>query len=132
MNQPHTPIDEFFKLVPQPLHDTGNELIRWVTSSFPNLDYAIKWNQLTFALNKDFHHWLFSIKPTKKSINIVFHFGGIIEDPDHLLIKGDSFFIRKIEYSRPDQTNQDVLVAFINQAISKLDYFRTNWKSLNK
>ncbi|HOX41826.1 MAG TPA: DUF1801 domain-containing protein [bacterium] len=63
-----------------------------IASVDSQLTSDIKWRQLTFALEGDYHHWICAIAVTKKSVNLVFHFGGLLDDPDKVLIAGTSKF----------------------------------------
>jgi hypothetical protein len=88
--------------------------------------------QINICYSKDYHHWICGIAQTKKSVNLIFHFGGILDDKNKNFITGDSFFFRKLEYSKLTDINEKIIKDFIKQAISKLDYFKKNWKELNK
>jgi hypothetical protein len=107
-------------------------LIKTIESVDKKLDCDIKWSRLTYGLSGDYHHWICGIAQTKKSINLIFHFGGILEDKNKKFISGESFFLRKVEYSKVSDINEKVVEDFIKQAIGKLDYFKNNWKELNK
>ncbi len=96
------------------------------------LSCEIKWGRLTYGLNGDFHHWICGIAQTKKSVNLIFHFGGILEDKNKYFIIGDSFFLRKLEYTLKNDIDEKVIKNFVKQAIDKLEYFKANWKLLNK
>ena len=97
-----------------------------------NYDVAIKWKQLTFAFNNDFNHWICAIGTTKKSVNLVFHFGGLLEDKNNLFKTGTSKFLRRIEHKTLSDINEKQVNVLLNQAIDKLQYFKDNWKDINK
>ncbi len=92
----------------------------------------VKWGRLTYGLFGDYHHWICGIAQTKKSINLIFHFGGLLDDKNEYFIVGDSFFLRKLEYSSIDNVDIDVIKNFVKQAINKVNYFKANWKTLSK
>jgi hypothetical protein len=50
----------------------------------PRLNQAIKWGRLTFAIQGNWHHWLCSIAVTKRTSNLVFHKGVLLEDPERM------------------------------------------------
>ncbi|MFA6252339.1 MAG: DUF1801 domain-containing protein [Candidatus Paceibacterota bacterium] len=108
------------------------KLIKIIESTDKNLDCEIKWGRLTYGILGDYHHWICGIDQTKKSINLIFHFGGILDDKNKNFIAGNSFFLRKLEYLQVSDINETVVKDFVKQAISKLDYFKNNWKELNK
>jgi len=132
MNEKQTVVREFLKAVPNPFLEIAEKIIDLIINQYKELDYAIKWKKLTFAVHQDFHHWLFAIQHTKNSIGIVFHFGGLLEDKDQVFIKGESIFFRKLEFKRVEDIDSKTIENFIVQALSKLDYFKNNWKELNK
>jgi len=109
-----------------------DQVLKTIGSSDKNLKSAIKWGKLTFAFKGDFHHWICAVAITKQSVNLTFHFGGILEDKNKKFVTGESFFLRKLAYKDLDEVDPDVIKDFINQAIDKLDYFKDNWKELNK
>jgi len=112
------------------------EIVETITKTIESvdkkLDCEVKWGRLTYAISKDYHHWICGIAQTKKSVNLIFHFGCILDDKNKNFITGYSFFFRKLEYSKLTDINEKIIKDFIKQAISKLDYFKKNWKELNK
>lgn len=132
MNDNQTFVFNFLKPISSPNKDIAEIIIDMIISNYKDLDYAIKWKRLTFGKNQDFHHWLFAIQPTKNSIEIVFHFGGLLEDKNQLFIKGESIFLRKLEFKNIENIDWQTINYFIEQALSKVEYFKANWKELNK
>ncbi len=110
----------------------GEQLADILDSSGEPLEAAVKWKQLTYGYQGDFHHWICGIAITKKSVGLVFHFGGLLEDPQGLFKAGNSFFFRKLEYQRVEEVDAAVVLDFVSQALKKLDYFKANWKEINK
>lgn len=112
------------------------EIVEVITKTIESVDKKleceIKWGRLTYGLSGDYHHWICGIAQTKKTINLIFHFGGILDDKNNHFISGDSFFLRKLEYSTTNDIDEKVIKDFVKQAIHKLDYFKLNWKELNK
>ncbi len=106
-------------------------LVEILESSGEPLEAAVKWKQLTYSYRRDFHHWICGIAITKKSVGLVFHFGGLLEDPQGVFKAGNSFFFRKLEYQSAEQVDEAVVLDFVAQALKKLDYFKANWKEIN-
>ncbi len=96
------------------------------------LTCEIKWGRLTYGFSGDYHHWICGIAQTKKAISLIFHFGGILDDKNKKFIAGDSFFFRKLEYPEIGDIDKKVIKDFVKQAILKLEYFKNNWRELNK
>ena len=80
------------------------------------LDSAIKWRRLTYARDGE--------------VDLIFHFGGILEDPDRRLAAGTSKFLRKLQFADAEDVQQELVLGFVEQAIDRLPYFRENWKAI--
>ncbi len=107
-------------------------LVDLIERSRPPLDAAVKWRQLTFARQGDFHHWICAIAIRKNSVDLIFHFGGLLDNPHGVLKAGSSLFFRKIEYRTLQDVDDAVVLNLITQAVNRLDYFKQNWKELQK
>ena len=105
-------------------------IIEIMEAADEKLNCAIKWGQLTYAKNADFHHWIVEIKVTKKFVGLVFHFGGLLDDPNKVFISGTSKFGRKIEYRRIEDVDKEVILDFLTQALGKYTYFKEHWKEI--
>ncbi|MRR23224.1 DUF1801 domain-containing protein [bacterium] len=103
-------------------------LTELLTSGSLNLDCAIKWRQITFAANNDFHHWICAINPTKNYVALNFHFGSYLDDPAHVFTAGTSRFMRQIRFTDKSQVNPEVINDFASQAISRLGEFKLTWR----
>lgn len=105
-------------------------IIEIMEAADEKLNCAIKWGQLTYAKNADFHHWIVGIKVTKKFVGLVFHFGGLLDDPNKIFISGTSKFGRKIEYRRIEDVDKEVILDFLTQALGKYTYFKEHLKEI--
>jgi len=108
----------------------ARRIIDSIRKADKELDAAIKWNQLTFAKEGDFHHWICALRMSKRCVILTFHFGGLLEDKDGKLIAGTSRFARKMEFRTKTQVDQTGIVQFVAQAIDRLPYFIKNWQSI--
>jgi hypothetical protein len=124
--------EEYLKGLDPLFRDIVETLSGIIESVDKRLECDIKWNRLTYSLSGDYHHWIYGIAKTKKSINLIFHFGGIIDDKDEQFLVGESFLLRKLEYSTRNGIKDSVIRDFVAQAINRLEYFKENWKKLNK
>lgn len=124
-------IETYLEQKPEDLQKVTSQLAH-IILSIPDMTVAIKWGKPTFAFNNDFHHWICSLQVLKNSVSLIFHFGGLLDDEGKRLIVGTSKFLRKIEYTRLDDINEEEINQFIRMAIDKLPYFKANWKQINK
>jgi hypothetical protein len=116
------------------LSDSQNEIVQKLVNillSENNFDVAIKWKQLTFTIDKDFHHWIVAINVTKNSVNLLFHFGGLLQDSTEIFKVGESKFLRKVEFLDAQSVDKKVISDLLQQALAKRKYFIENWKRLN-
>lgn len=120
----------FLRAASQEFQPIVIRLTKIIESSQEPLSSDVKWGQLTYAKNGDFHHWLLGIKVTKKFVGLVFHFGGLLDDPQGIFICGTSKFSRKIEYRRVEEVDSKVVLGFLEQALEKFDYFKEHWKEI--
>jgi len=123
---------EFVQGLSSEFAEIVHRLVRAIGDSPVELDAAMKWNKLTFALKGDFHHWICAIGVTKKSVGLNFHYGGLLSDPGGIFRAGDSKFLRKIEYQSIAAVDDAVVLDFIRQALEKHQYFKANWKQIQR
>jgi hypothetical protein len=102
-----------------------------VNRSMP-LDSAIKWRQLVFAVDGDYHHWLCAIAASKKRVTLNFHFGALLDDHGQEFRVGSSKFMRMLDYETVDQVDAGLIATLVSDAASKLGFFRENWQRLQK
>lgn len=124
-------VGNFLHNIPPQTQEIVNALIAAISLTKHDFDMAIKWGQLTFALDHDFHHWICAIKITKSYVAIYFHFGGLLEDTHNKFKAGTSRFLRKIEIRSLSEIENDVIQDFLDQAVEKWPYFKENWKKIN-
>jgi len=93
-------------------------LIDYIFEANPEFDCEIKWNQITFTINQNWHHWIMAISETKKGLSLSFHKGALLKDPRKIL-KGSGSHLRTIKYHYREQIDPDYLTRLIKSAIEK-------------
>ncbi|MGE5613280.1 MAG: hypothetical protein ACM3XR_02645 [Bacillota bacterium] len=63
-------------------------------------------------------------------MGLVFYFGGLLEDEKHLLVKGGSKFLRKMEIDSLHKIDEAAIKELLHKAIDKLPYFIEHWKEI--
>ena len=127
---PSSPLADFAAAVDPRHRAVVERLAAILEGSAEPLDVAVKWRRLTFARARDFHNWICGISVTKSAVSLVFHFGGLLPDPDSRLIAGTSRFLRKLEFRSPEDLDEDLILGLVNLALSRLQYFKENWKAI--
>jgi len=84
------------------------------------LDSGIKWRRLTYAVDGNYHHWICAINVTKKLVTLRFHFGGLLSDPDGVLRKGESRWMRSLDFIPGGEV--------VGEAVGKKGEFKEEWK----
>ena len=115
---------------PAELVATARTLVEIIDGSEHELESAVKWGALTYALEGDFHHWVCSVGVTKARATLTFHYGGILDDPGGRLIAGSSKLLRKLEYATEVDVGRDEVLGFLDQAVAAYPRFKEHWSEL--
>lgn len=98
------------------------ELIATAVRASADLSCAIKWRQLTFAVDADFDHWICAVSATKRSAALVLHFGSLL---DHdIFDASDAKYTRRITYRTRDEVDVAAIRDIVGQAVDALPQFR--------
>jgi hypothetical protein len=103
------------------LRPLAERLVSAVTSR-ATLSAAVKWRQLTFAVDGDFDHWICAVSATSRSAAVIFHFGSLLGRGE--FEPSDARFTRRITYRTVDDVDDDVIGDILAQAIGALPRFR--------
>ncbi|HEY4786167.1 MAG TPA: DUF1801 domain-containing protein [Bacteroidales bacterium] len=121
-------LNDFLKNADANQHEIVLKLKDALMESNPEFRFGIKWGQLVFSINNDFHHWICSISLTQKYIGLNFHFGSYLTDHSNAFKTGSSRFLRQLRFTHPNHIQPDIINDFVNQAFLKLDEFKVTWK----
>jgi hypothetical protein len=123
-------VESFLSNCPEERRQMVYTIVEAVQKVDAGLCMAIKWNQLTFAKENDFHHWICGIRLLKSSTNLYYHFGGLLEDPDQLFSVGSSKFGRWISFRTEKEINWKGIEILTKRAVEKLPFFKAHWKDI--
>lgn len=124
------PVEAFLTTCSQERRQVSYQIVKAVQKAHTGLCIAIKWNQLTFAKDNDFHHWICAIRLLKSSVYLYYHFGGLLKDPNNKLSSGSSKFGRWIAFTNEKDIDRKVIEDFTKKAIEKLPFFKAHWKEI--
>ena len=105
------------------VRSTAERVIAIVTAQHP-FDVAIKWRQLTFAVDNDFDHWICAVAATSRRARLVFHFGAWLDDPAGLFQPSEARFVRRIEFTSSGDVDELAVRALVRTALDELPRFR--------
>jgi hypothetical protein len=115
--------DGFLRALPPQTRAIAQRLIAAVCEQ-ADMDVAVKWRQLTFAVEGDFDYWICAVAPTKKGVNLTFHFGRLLRDDGGLFNASDAKFVRKIGYESVEDVDGAAISDLVSKAIAALPAFR--------
>ncbi|HEX2285725.1 MAG TPA: DUF1801 domain-containing protein, partial [Mycobacterium sp.] len=117
------PSTDFLDGLTPGVRDIAERLIS-VVRSHRQFDVAIKWRQLTFAVDGDFDHWVCAVAATPRHARLTLHFGALLDDPAGVFEASDAQFVRKISYSSASEVDEAVVGDLLTQALYALPRFR--------
>ncbi|MGV0740977.1 DUF1801 domain-containing protein [Mycolicibacterium sp. XJ870] len=122
------PSAQFVAGLPAATRPIAERLVSIITG-YASFDAAIKWRQLTFAVDGDFDHWICAVAATKHQVHLVFHFGSLLREPGAgFEPSGSSKFVRKLGYNSVDDVDDAVVRDLLTQALEALPRFKATWK----
>ncbi len=122
------PIHGFLSGLTPSIRPIAERIVSVVQAHAP-LDAAIKWGQLTFAVDNDFEHWICAVAASKQRVNLTFHFGSLLRDHTGAFAPSDDKFVRKIRFVTVDDVDDAVVHDLLAQAVDRLPYFRQHYAS---
>ena len=97
--------------------------------SAATLDSAIKWRQLTYTVDADYHYWICAINVTKKFVTLRFHFGGMLANPEGVLRAGESKWMRGLDFKPGEAVKAEERVErLVREAVGMKEEFEEEWK----
>ena len=94
------------------------ERVEWLANRIQEaergLRAGVKWRQLTFTVDDDWHNWVCAIAVTKGAVSLVLHKGALLHDPAGLL-EGEGRYVRHIPYERAT-TAPEAVTAIVRAA----------------
>jgi hypothetical protein len=117
------PCTEYLSGLGEEVRSTAERLVA-VVRSHAEFDVAIKWRQLTFAVEKDFDHWVCAVAATAGQARLAFHFGAWLDDPTGLFEPSDARFVRKIGFRPGSDVDEGPLRDMLTRALLELPRFR--------
>ena len=101
-----------------PNKDIASLLMSIALEVNPELDCEIIWEQITFTLNQNWHHWIFAISESRQGVTVSFHKGALLRDPRKIL-KGSGSYLKTIKYEYREKIDPAYLKRLISEAIDK-------------
>jgi hypothetical protein len=111
-------VDHYLPGLDQRLSSTAERLVEMILGALPDMEHERKWGRLTFTRDRDWHHWICAISPTKRAVKLVLHKGAMLDDPNGLM-EGSGRYARSISFRSPDEIDPSVVVPMLRQAADR-------------
>jgi len=105
--------------------ETVRELDRLIMGAHPELQTAIKYKILMYALDGDFHTWVCALDLTKRGVALRFLYGVLLSDPLHVL-RGGSSVLMTWDLPLDAEIDAAAVGAYVSEAVAKNGEYRTN------
>jgi hypothetical protein len=96
-----------------------------VRKAQPDLDVAIKYKLLMYALDGDWRTWVCAINETKKGVCLRFLYGVLLDDPRRVLRAGSSVLMTW-DFTLDDIVEPQAVGAYVVEAVARYDYYKAN------
>jgi hypothetical protein len=98
--------------------DIASMIINIALELNPEFDCEIIWDQITFTLNQNWHHWIFAVSESRQGVTVSFHKGALLRDPRKIL-KATGSHLKTIKYEYREMVDPAYLRRLINEAVEK-------------
>ena len=106
----------------KPLVIDLDEAIRKVQ---PDLDVAIKYGLLMYALREDWRTWVCAIGAGNSGVALRFLYGVLLIDPKHVLRAGSSVLMTW-DFAFIDAVDAEAVGAYVVEAVARYDEYKAN------
>jgi hypothetical protein len=96
-----------------------------IRTAQPNLDVAIKYRILTYALQGDWHTWVCAVQATKKGVCLRFLYGVLLDDPRGVLRAGSSV-LKTWDLGFDDVVDLAAVGAYVTEAVRRYGEYKAN------
>jgi hypothetical protein len=101
------------------------ELDRIIRKARPELDLAIKYKILMYALNGDFRTWVCAINSGRRHVSVNFLYGVMLDDPKKVLRAGSSVLM-SWDFAFDEEIDAAGLAAYVSEAVRRNPDYKAN------
>ena len=100
-------------------------LDRVIRKTHPELDVAIKYKILMYALKGDFRTWVCAINAGRKRVALNFLYGVMLDDPRHVLRAGSSVLMTW-DIGFDEEVDEAAVGAYVAEAVRRYPEYKAN------
>jgi hypothetical protein len=105
------------------LHPEMRAIAERIIAAIPaGLTVAVKWRQLTFAVDGDYDHWICAVSATSTNAALILHFGSLLDRDS--FDRSEAKYTRRITYRSPVDVQERVIESIVAEALGALPRFR--------
>jgi hypothetical protein len=96
-----------------------------IRAAAPDLDVAIRYRILTYAISGDWRTWVCAVQATKMSVCLRFLYGVLMDDPKGVLRAGTSV-VKTWDMALEEDVDVAAVGAYVSEAVERYDQYKTN------
>lgn len=100
-----------------------------IRSAHPDLEVAVKYKILMYALRGDWRTWVCAIDATTKGVCLRFLYGVLLDDPRGVLRAGSSV-LKTWDMSFDDDVDPTSVGAYVTEAVARYDEYKATSRAV--
>jgi hypothetical protein len=96
-----------------------------IRGAHPELDVAIKYGLLMYALRADWRTWVCAVDARPKGVGLRFLYGVLLDDPKGVLRSGSSV-LKTWDLGLDAALDEVAIRAYVDEAVSRYDEYKAN------
>ena len=101
------------------------DLVDAIRKAQPELDVAIKYGLLMYALRGDWRTWVRAVGAGNSGVALRFLYGVLLTDPKHVLRAGSSVLMTW-DFALIDAVDPEAVGAYVVEAVARYDEYKAN------
>lgn len=118
-------LEDYLATVDEADHAGVRALHDAVLAAHPGFDVAVKYRILTYALGRDWRHWVCAVNVQRSGLCLRFLYGVLLEDPRGVLRPG-SAQLMTWDLARGTELDPQAVADYVREAVSRYEYYREN------
>jgi hypothetical protein len=119
------PLEEYLALYDEAAGQTFVQLDAVIREAAPELEVAIKYQLLSYTVERDWRHWVCAVNATKSAVCLRFLWGVLLDDPLGVLRKGSSTLMTW-DIPRGADVDTAAVASYVRKALATRDHFIAN------
>ena len=119
-------LEEYIRTLADPRGEPVVRELDWIIrATDPDLEAAIKYRILMYALDGDFRTWVCAINSGRRHVSVNFLFGVMLDDPRRVLRPGSSVLM-SWDFGFDEEIDAAALGAYVAEAVRRKGEYQAN------